>query len=173
MTRGNGADLAKMLRVRPGAITAAEKTGRIKRGKDGLFDLEESAKQFVDGRRKKPGPGRKRRDIKDESSAPLKPSGEDDVVADDDPQTLVHWQTRVAREQFLKRRLERRQLEGSLIRRDAVAREAAEFSVLVRDRLRNIPMRLRDRLAAETSPRVCGDLVAAEIDKALNVLADG
>lgn len=93
--------------------------------------------------------------------------------APEDGEDLLYWRTRNERAKALTAELERDELEGLLIRRDAVAREAAEFSVLVRDRLRNIPMRLRDRLAAETSPRVCGDLVAAEIDKALNVLAGG
>lgn len=85
----------------------------------------------------------------------------------------VDWDTALKRENAKKAKLQRLEIQGQLVRRDAAEREAAEASTLVRDRLRNIGKRLRDRLAAESSARVCGELVDREIDQALEVLAGG
>lgn len=63
------------------------------------------------------------------------------------------------------------QMRGTLIDRAAAEREAAEAATLVRDRLRMIPNRLRDQMAAESSARVCGELMAKAIDEALSTLA--
>lgn len=121
-------------------------------GSDGKYDVAHATAEWVANRTRERSDGTG-------GSPKIKREGKD-------------WGAVLERERALKARIERRELQGALVRRDAVAREAAEFAVMVRDRLRNIPMRLRDKLAAEVDPRRCGEIVSAEIDKALDVLAN-
>jgi phage terminase Nu1 subunit (DNA packaging protein) len=124
-------------------------------GPDGKYDVIDATAEWVANRTRERADGTG-------GSRKIKPAG-----------GSKDWGAVLEQEKAMKARLERRELQGQLVRRDAVTREAAEFAVLVRDRLRNVPMRLRDRVAAETSPRVCGEIIAAEIDRALTVLAGG
>lgn len=84
----------------------------------------------------------------------------------------VDWDTALKRENAKKAKLSRLELQGQLVRRETYERELAELGTLVRDRLRNMGKRLRDRLAAESSARVCGEIVDREVDQALDVLSE-
>jgi len=75
------------------------------------------------------------------------------------------------REQFLKLRLERRELQRSLVRRSVVEHEFSELGVLIRDRFRALGKRLRDRLAAEVNAKRVGEIIEAEVDAILSELA--
>lgn len=59
---------------------------------------------------------------------------------------------------------------GALVDRQAAERQAAEDGSLVRDRLRQLGNRLRDRLAAIADPKEAAELVDLEIGRALEVL---
>lgn len=59
---------------------------------------------------------------------------------------------------------------GVLVDRQAAERQAAEDGSLVRDRLRQLGNRLRDRLAAMADPKEAAELVDLEIGRALEVL---
>lgn len=122
-------------------------------GDDGKYDVIDATAEWVANRTRERADGTG-------GSPKLKPKGD-----------AKDWGAVLERERALKARIERRELQGALVRRDASEREAAERGVIVRDRMRNIPMRTRDKLAAETDPRKCGEIVAAEIDKALDALA--
>lgn len=131
--------------ARQGVIEACN-TGRLTKDADGLLDFEQAKIDWDANRR---GPGRK---------AAL---------------GITDWANELKREQARKAKLERRELQGSLVRRDVVERANAELAVIVRDGLRQIGARLGAQLAAEVDPRKCREIVNSAIDKALVALADG
>lgn len=80
---------------------------------------------------------------------------------------LSYWKTRREKESFLKTRLERYKLQGSLITRSVAEEKVANLGAMMRQLLESIGGDLRDELAAETDPRRCGDLVDDAIRSAL------
>lgn len=154
--RDTAAGMCRRVSCTPSAWSQKVKAGILSPpGPDGKYDVIDSTAEWVSNRTRERADGTG-------GARKLKPKGEACEARD--------WGAVLEKERAMKARLERRELQGQLVRRDAVEQEAAEFAVLVRDRLRNVPMRVRDKLAAEDSPRVCGEIVAAEIDKALLVI---
>lgn len=157
--RDTAAGMCRRVSCTPSAWSQKVKTGILSPpGPDGKYDVIDSTAEWVSNRTRERADG-------NGGARKLKPKGDDSGRPKD-------WAAVLEKERAMKARLERRELQDKVVRRDAVEREAAEFAVMVRDRLRNVPMRVRDKVAAETSPRVCGEIIAAEIDKALSVLAD-
>lgn len=160
----SGAELGRQVGVSKQAISAAVKVGRIAPNEDGLFDLAEASRQLREssadpgGRR-----GPNRLNTPDTESPAKRTSSE--------PKTKLDWSVAKEREQYLKLRLERRALQGSLVKREVVEHEFAEIGVLVRDRFRSLGKRLRDQLAAEVDARRCGELIEAEVDEILRELS--
>lgn len=150
----NGSELARRLEVSRNAVSKAKRDGRITPNADGLFDLAEATEAFLGSRSRDPAP-RARADASPPKTAPKR----------------ADWSTLREREQYYKLRLERRELQGALVRRAVVEHEFAELGVLIRDRFRALGKRLRDRLAAETNARKIGELIEAEVDAILRELA--
>ena len=160
----SGSELGRQLGVSKQAISAAVKVGRIAPNEAGLFDL---AKASVQLRESSADPGGRRGPNKlntPDAPAPNK-------RAPSEPKSKLDWSVAKEREQFLKLRLERRELQGSLVRRRVVEHEFAEIGVLVRDRFRSLGKRLRDQLAAEVDARKCGEIIEAEVDEILRELS--
>ena len=155
--RVTGAELARRLGVAQPQITKAVAKGRIVRGDDGLFDAEESIEAFASSSTRPP----------ESASAAAQAVRRSPTEA----KTKHDWSVAKEREQYLKLRLERRELQGSLVKREVVEHEFAELATMVRDRFRGIGKRLRDQLAAEVDPRRCGELVEAEVDATLKELS--
>lgn len=82
----------------------------------------------------------------------------------------VDWTTALKREQARKAKIERQELQGRLIRRSLVEATWAEQATMVRDQLLQLGPRLAGRLASETDPRVCSQLVTDEVMKYLTKL---
>lgn len=160
----NGSELARRLEVSRAAVSKAKRDGRITPNADGLFDLAEATEAFLGSRSRDPSP----RAGADESP----PADRDKKKSPSKTAPKrADWSTLKEREQYYKLRLERRELQGSLVRRAVVEHEFAELGVLIRDRFRALGKRLRDRLAAETNARKIGELIEAEVDAILRELA--
>ncbi|MCC7540901.1 MAG: hypothetical protein IT379_32080 [Deltaproteobacteria bacterium] len=155
--RVTGAELARRAGLTPAAISTARRRGRITRGKDKKYDAESSLVRLDESRTREPGPGRGGKKAKEPS----------------DTLTLTHWKTVETREMARKRKLERLEIQGALVRRSVVEQTWASEAALIRDQLMQIGSRLAGRLAAETDPRVCGRLVDEEVLTALRGLAGG
>lgn len=151
------AELARRLGVKPHAIAAAKRVGRVTPNSMGLYHAVEAMEAFRSSSTHPPGPGRGHKTPT--SSSGVKSGSKAD------------WSAKRERESYLKLRLDRLALQGVLVRRDAMEHELASLALLVRDRLRGIGARLRDQLAAESNPRVCGELVDRSIDEILEELS--
>lgn len=92
-------------------------------------------------------------------SAPPEPKGRD-------------WRKVLDKEKALKARLERRQLQGTLVPVADVEAVIAETNGIVRQRLEQIGGSVADRLASETDPRRCREIIDAAVREALEELAD-
>jgi hypothetical protein len=175
----NGSELARRLGVSRSAVAKAKREGRISPDAAGLYDLVATTEAFLGSRSRSPSPAprgggnrspRARDDASssagpDASPAPRAPR----VQADD--KKRADWAMLKEREQFLKLRLERRELQRSLVRRSVVEHEFSELGVLIRDRFRALGKRLRDRLAAEVNAKRVGEIIEAEVDAILSELA--
>lgn len=132
-----------------------EAQGVVVRGPDGLFDLTVSLTAL---RAASNGGGRPRNGA---GTSPEKRAADG-----------VDWSLALKREQARKAKIERLELQGRLVRRGTVERTWAEQATMVRDQLLQLGPRLAGRLAAETDPRVCSQLVTDEVTVALRALAD-
>ncbi len=149
----NGSELARRLGVSRNAIAKAKREGRITPTDDGLYDVGPATEAFLGSRSRPPR--------SETEEAPRQTS--DKKRAD--------WSALREREQYLKLRLERRELQGALVRRQVVEAEFAELATLIRDRFRSLGKRLRDRLAAEVDARKVGETIDAAVDAILHELA--
>lgn len=149
------AELARRLGVKPHAIAAAKRVGRVTPNDEGLYNAAEAMEAFRSSSTHPPGPGRGHKT----PSSGVKVGSKAD------------WSAKKERESFLKLRLDRLAAQKVLVRRDSMEHELASLALLVRDRLRGIGARLRDQLAAESNPRVCGELVDKAIDEILEELS--
>lgn len=157
------AELARRLGVKPHAIAAAKRVGRVTPNDEGLYHAAEAMEAFRSSSTHPPGPGRGHKAPPGDKAAGAGSGVKSGSKAD--------WAAKKERESFLKLRLDRLALQGVLVRRDAMEHELASLALLVRDRLRGIGARLRDQLAAESNPRVCGELVDKAIDEILEELS--
>lgn len=151
-----GSELGRRVGMTSQGITAAKKAGRITRGKNGKYPAEQSITALESSRAKRAGPGR----------------GGKKAGDDEDPPSLLTWKVKNEREQYLKRRLERLELQGALVRRSVVEHAVAEKAGMVRDQLLQLGQRIGPALAAESDARICASMVRAEIERALVALAD-
>lgn len=135
--------------------------GVIVKGPDGLYDLGLALEQL---RNAATGAGRPRKADGDES---------DDGKPSQKRRERIDWNEKLKREQARKARLERMELQGALVRRSSVASTWAEQATQVRDQLMHLGPRMADRLAAESDPRVCSQIVLDEVVSALRALAGG
>lgn len=154
------AELARRLGVKPHAIAAAKRVGRVTPNDEGLYHAAEAMDAFRSSSTHPPGPGRGHKAQGSAASGSGVKSG-----------SKADWAAKKERESFLKLRLDRLALQSVLVRRDAMEHELASLALLVRDRLRGVGARLRDQLAAESNPRVCGELVDKAIDEILEELS--
>jgi hypothetical protein len=164
--RVNARQLAELLGVRPNAISAAKKAGRIHVGPDGLYDAEAAMAEFRGSRARAPGPGRGHVGGEQGSEAIL-PCPTCGNLRD-----LQYWKTKREREAYLAARLDRLELQGRLVRREDAERAQAAIGSMMRAFLESIGPDLRDELAAEDSPARCGELVATAIRVALERAAE-
>jgi len=88
-----------------------------------------------------------------------------------EPKTSAEWQRLKTREEALKARLQRQELQGALVRRSVVEAAWATEGATIRDQLMQLGPKLAGRLAAETDPRVCSRLVDDEVVIALRGLS--
>lgn len=152
---GTLSDLARELDVTWAAAKKAVRAGRVSApDAEGLVDLDVAAAEFKANRQRPPNNG-----LGAAQGRAGPELGEPD------------WKALLDKEKAIKAQLERRELQGSLVRRDAVDREHAELATLMRDKLRAIGKRIRDELAAESNARLCGEMVDEAIDEVLADLA--
>ena len=132
-------------------------SGELVKGPDGLYDLETARGVFA---RSQPG-GRPRKDrsVDDPEPVPKQRKARD-------------WHDVLKREQALKARIERRALQGTLVQRSAVESLWVERASMVRDQLLQLGPRLAGRLASESDPAVCAQVVTDEVRTALRSLSE-
>lgn len=165
--RVNARQLAELLGVKPNAISAAKKAGRIHVGPDGLYDVATAMAEFRGSRARAPGPGRGHQSEGQESGGAILPCPACGTLRD-----LQYWKTKREREAYLAARLDRLELQGRLIRRDDAERAQAAIGSMMRAFLESIGPDLRDELAAEDSAARCGELVSTAIRVALERAAE-
>lgn len=171
--RGNATELARRLGVTQPAVAAAARTGRIKRDPDGLFDLEQAARDFERGRSHTAGPGRgKLGPMSAEPPARAPVSADDHCPTCGVVRDLQYWKTLSEREKYRKAKLERLELEGALVRRSVAEAKVADIQAMTRGLLEGVAAAVRDDLAAEGDARRCGDIVDAEIRLVLGQVAE-
>lgn len=169
--RATTPELAAALGVTEGAIRAATKSGRIKKGPDGCYDREIAMRDFERSRSHPAGPGRG-------NTGPMVGGRAVPETAEDYCPTcgivrdLQFWRTLSEREKYRSERLKRLELEGALVRRSVADATLADLAAITRSLLEGVAAQVRDDLAAETDPRKCGDIVDAEIRLALGQAAE-
>lgn len=153
--RDTGAGMARRLSITKQSWSQAIAAGRIDPpGEDGKHDVLESVTQWERNRKRESNDG--------SGSGPkvrTAPKARD-------------WSSLLERERYLKARIERHELEGLLVRRDAAEIAQAELASMIRSLLGGVGADLRDELAAETDARKCGDLVDDAIRDVLTKVSD-
>ena len=167
--RVNAKQLAEMLGVKPNAVAAAKKAGRIHCDPDGLYDAEIAIRDFNGSRQREPGPGRGHTFETPEEEAVF---GATSCPTCGEIRNLQYWKTRAAREDFYTKRLQRQTVQGKLIDRTAAEDAQAALGAIMRTFLEGIGPSLRDDLAASDDPGECGELVAKAIRDALDRAAN-
>lgn len=166
-------ELSRRTGVSRQAIHKHVKAGVLVRGEDGLIDVDHARDAI---RTLHPGAKTVRATAAQEpaqqlASAP-QPTPEDDGPLGDGMPMDYQW-VRTLREAEEARiaRLKREEMEGSLIRLDAVRAVAAGVLAATREALLQIPARMATVLAAEDSPARVHELLQQELHQALGQLS--
>ncbi len=147
------AELSRRLGTSRQSITARVRNGRMTAARaDGLYEFHRAQVEWIENRERPPSDG---------TGGARKPRDPD----------ATDWKAKHEKEKALKARLARRALQGRLVRREVVDRQRAESAALLRSHLDGVGKSLRDRLAAETNARRCGDMVDKAIRDVLNQLS--
>jgi len=174
----SGREAAKHLGITQPALVKAAKTGRVTREKDGTYDVERVRKQLAQNTNAlKRRPGKKPVAESDNQSSeavisPITIPIAEEVAPEPGDRTLAEAQ---------------RQREWIRVQKDALtlARDRAELApigeinawvagmiIRAREILMRIAPELKDRLAQQSNPHECERLVADEVKRALNELAE-
>lgn len=171
-------ELAEHLGVTSAALTKARNCGRIWRGDDGLYDLEESVAAFRANRVQPSKPGNASGSLPPPpprvqpssggSSTPRGANGSGTAPSQD----FYRYRTLQTKEAWRKARLERRKAQGDLVERAVVDAEWQSLVVRTRDAVMQVPHTMAALLAAESDPRVVRDLLLEALEQALTRLCD-
>ncbi|MEP6962558.1 MAG: hypothetical protein ABI995_10790 [Acidobacteriota bacterium] len=162
---------AKQLGISHVALKKAADTGRVTRGADGSFDVDqcraEIAAKSHPGKQRAARSQQKQPSTLPETSAdpPAKPAGPDE--------SLSYNQLVEARERLkLERdRLDLAKRKGELVEKDAVNAYIAGMILKARDIMLQIGPELRDKLSKVSDPVKCEELVMVEIRRGLQEIA--
>lgn len=88
------------------------------------------------------------------------------------PGTLAYEQWRLTREKADREALDRKVLEGALLKRTDVRQAVTGMISASKSRLLTMPDELCDRLAAESDAIRCREMVATKVFEALSVLSE-
>lgn len=174
-------EFARHLNVSLGAVQKAIKSGRISVNADGKIDAETATAAWI------ANSDESRKSLADQSRTSVVngtiPEEFDSADLGDEPDESSsssvanpylkdYHRARTGREQtrFQREQLELAQLKGSLIEVREAQRLAFTALRTVRDNILNIPVRVRDQLAAETDPARIEETLHTELAAALSAV---
>lgn len=172
------AEAARRLGVKAPYLSRLTKEGKIPRLSDGRYDMEQVRQALSRGRdplRHSKANLASPQIIAHAQAVPAKPNGLPLVqipVGAAEKLQLMLLSERTKREAALAEQeaMETRRRKGELVERAEVEAEQAELITICRSVLLAIPANLADKLAAETSPASCHELIEGEIYRALDLL---
>jgi hypothetical protein len=164
------------------ALLRHYKAGRVQRGADGLYDVEDCRIRISAGTNPvmvEAGKMRGSADAGEEAQEPVEQQllfGVKPAVpskpAVPQPDSLSEASRRFQWLRVKERELELQVLEGKLVDVGQINSYVGGMIIRARDRLLRIGPELRDRLAQSTDPNTCQELVDTEVFLALSELAE-
>jgi hypothetical protein len=179
MPRVGEAELAKALSRDRMAIRAAERVGRISKGPDGLYDLDEAVADFMatthheKGHNNRAGSARSMKQAVPSGTLPDIPAPE--IPLPTEAKSTAYAKARAGTqiyEALLKKLRYEERAKNLTPTADVEQARFTEFRTL-REACFNIPARVAALLATETSVEKCQQLLEAELHSVFSAFAEG